>query len=69
VLVIELKEDLNMGLKDLRRSNYIRNEKEKSQEKNFIPDPRFGSVTVTRFVNNLMLTVRKTLHLKCFILL
>ena len=38
--------------------------KKRAKKRILLPDPRFGSVTVTRFVNNLMLDGKKNTAFK-----
>ena len=40
--------------------------KKRAKKRILLPDPRFGSVTVTRFVNNLMLDGKKNTAFKVF---
>ena len=40
--------------------------KKRAKKRILLPDPRFGSVTVTRFVNNLMLDGKKNTDFKVF---
>ena len=40
--------------------------KSRSKKRVLIPDPKFGSVVVTRFVNNLMLDGKKSIAFKVF---
>ena len=43
--------------------------KKRAKRRILLPDPKFGNVTVTRFVNNLMIGGKKQLLLEYFILL
>ena len=40
--------------------------KSRAKKRILIPDPKFGSITVTRFVNNLMLDGKKSIAFKVF---
>ena len=40
--------------------------KKRAKKRILLPDPRFGSTTVTRFVNNLMLDGKKNTAFKVF---
>ena len=40
--------------------------KKSAKKKILLPDPRFGNITVTRFVNNLMFDGKKTIAFKVF---
>ena len=40
--------------------------KSRAKKRILIPDPKFGSILVTRFVNNLMLDVKKSIAFKVF---
>jgi len=40
--------------------------KKRAKKRMLLPDPRFGSTTVTRFVNNMMLDGKKTTAFKVF---
>ena len=40
--------------------------KKSAKKKILLPDPRFGNITVTRFVNNLMIDGKKTVAFKVF---
>ena len=40
--------------------------KSRAKKRILIPDPKFGSVIVTRFVNNLMLDGKKSIAFKVF---
>ena len=43
--------------------------KSRAKKRILMPDPKFNSIAVTRFVNNLMLDGKKVLLLKCFMTL
>ena len=40
--------------------------KSRAKKRILMPDPKFGSVLVTRFVNNLMLDGKKSIAIKVF---
>ena len=40
--------------------------KSRAKKRILLPDPKFGSVVVTRFVNNLMLDGKKSIAFKVF---
>ena len=40
--------------------------KSRAKKRKLMPDPKFGSVLVTRFVNNLMLDGKKSIAFKVF---
>ena len=62
MLLIENKEDLNTEPKDLNKLFGRRNKclEEEEQKKEIFPDPKFGDVIISKFMNNLMIDGKKS---------